>query len=170
MFALMSRSYYWPQMRDDVELCVKTCLVCQQDKVEQWREVRLLQPLPIPNRPWASVSMDFLGGFPKAEGMGAIMVVMDRFSKYVVFIVVLCASSADLVTRMFFANVVKIFGLPEDIMSNRDLRFTGRFWTTLFNMIGSDLKFSTGYHPQIDGQTERVNAMLEDYLRHHTST
>ncbi len=69
MFALMSRSYYWPQMRDDVELCVKTCLVCQQDKVEQWREVRLLQPLPIPNRPWASVSMDFLGGFPKVEGM-----------------------------------------------------------------------------------------------------
>jgi hypothetical protein len=69
MFALMSRSYYWPHMRDDVELYVNTCLVCRQDKVEQRREAGLLQPLLVPDKPWASVSMDFLGGFPKVEGM-----------------------------------------------------------------------------------------------------
>jgi hypothetical protein len=81
-----------------------------------------------------------------------------------------CTCSADLVARKFFANVVKIFGLPEDIVSDRDPKFTGWFWTTLFNMMGFDLKFSTGYHPQTDGQTERVNAFLEDSLRHYAST
>jgi hypothetical protein len=89
--------------------------------------------------------MDFLGGFPKVEGMEVIMVVVGRFSKYVVFIAVPNACSADLAARMFFTNVVKIFGLLEDIVSDCDPRFTGRFWLTLFNMMGSDLKFSTGY-------------------------
>jgi hypothetical protein len=128
--------------------------------VEQRREAGLLQPLPILDRPWASVSMDFLGGFRKVEGMGAIMVVMDKFSKYAVFTTMLSACSTDLVSKMFFVNVVKIFGLPEDIVSDRGPRFIRRFWTALFNMIVFDLKFSTGYHPQIDGQTERVNALL----------
>jgi hypothetical protein len=170
MYAFLSRSYYWPRMREKVELYVKTCLVCQQDKVEQRKEAGLLQPLPVPSRPWASASMDFVGGFPTVEGMSAVMVVVDRFSKYAVFIAVPATCSAELAANLFFANLVQIFGLLEDIVSDRDPRFTGRFWTALFNMMGSDLKFSTGYHPQTDGQTERVNALLEDYLRHYAST
>jgi hypothetical protein len=170
MLALLSRSYYWPKMKEEVELYAKTCLVCQQDKAEQRKDAGLLQPLPVPERPWASVSMDFIGGFPKVEGMGAVMVVVDRLSKYAVFIAVPSNCPAEMAARLFFTHVVKIFGLPEDIVSDRDPRFTGRFWTALFNMLGSELKFSTGYHPQTDGQTERVNALLEDYLRHYAST
>ena len=67
---------------------------------------------------------------------------------------------------LFFANVVKHFGVPADIVSDRDARFTGRFWTSLFGLLGSKLKFSTANHPQTDGQTERTNAVLEEYLRH----
>ena len=138
--------------------------------MEQRKEVGLLQPLPVPNRPWVSISMDFVGGFPTVEGMSAVMVVMDRFSKYAVFIVVPVTCLVELAAKLFFANMVKIFGLPKNIVSDRDLRFIGQFWTALFNMMGSDLKFSTGYHPQTDGQTERVDALLEDYLRHYAST
>jgi hypothetical protein len=129
-----------------------------------------LQPLPVPNRPWAFVSMDFIIGFPTVEGMAVIMVVMDRFSKYAVFIAVSRSCPTELAAKLFFANVVKIFGLLKDIVNDRDPRFTRRFWTALFNMIGFDLKFSIGYHPQTDGWIKKVNALLEDYLRHYAST
>jgi hypothetical protein len=93
------------------------------------------------------------------EGMEAVMVVVDRLSMYDVFIVVPSTCSTDLVARMFFANVVKVFGLLEDVVCDRDPRFIGLFWIALINMMGSELKFSTDYHPQTDGQNERVNAL-----------
>ncbi|KAL0315611.1 UNVERIFIED_CONTAM: Transposon Ty3-I Gag-Pol polyprotein [Sesamum radiatum] len=130
MVALLARRYYWPRMEEDVEAYVRICLVCQLDKVERKKEAGLLQPLPIPEVSWQSISMDFISGFPKVNGMASVLVV-DRFSK--------------------------------------DARFTGRFWTTLFNMMGTELKFSAANHPQTDGQTERMNALVEDYLRHYVS-
>jgi hypothetical protein len=134
-------------MRKEVELSVRTCLVCQQNKVEQRKMARMLQLLPVPNRPWAPSSMDFLDGFLTVEGMMVVMVIVDRFSKYAAFIAIPGSCSTKLATKLFFANVVKICGLPEDIVSDRDPRFTRRFWTALFNMMQFDLKFHTGYHP-----------------------
>ena len=84
--ALLEAAYYWPHMRDDVELYVKTCLVCQQDKVDNQLPGGLLEPLPTPSQPWESVSMDFISALPKSEGFGSIIVVVDRFSKYATFI------------------------------------------------------------------------------------
>ncbi|KAG6533506.1 hypothetical protein ZIOFF_007381 [Zingiber officinale] len=156
-------------MENDVEAYVKTCLVCQQDKTERKKEAGLLQPLPIPEKPWVSVSMDFISGFPKVDGMSSIMVVVDRFSKYAIFIAAPSACSSDVAAELFYRHVVKFFGLPNDIVSDRDTRFTGRFWTALFNMMGTDLKFSTANHPQTDGQTERINHVLEEYLRHYVT-
>lgn len=169
MLALLSRSYYWPKMEDDVEAYVKTCLVCQQDKTERKKEAGLLQPLPVPEKPWVCVSMDFITGLPKVDGMRSIMVVVDRFSKYAVFIPAPHECNAEVAADLFYKFVVKYFGVPEDIVSDRDTRFTGRFWTVLFNLMGSELKFSTANHPQTDGQTERVNALLEEYLRHYVT-
>lgn len=169
MLALISRSYYWPKMEDDIELYVKTCLVCQKDKHERKKQAGLLQPLPIPERPWQSVSMDFISGFPKVEGMRSIFVVVDRFSKYAIFIAAPHACPAEVAAGLFHKFVVKYFGLPEDIVSDRDTRFTGRFWTVLFGLMGSELKFSTANHPQTDGQTERMNQLLEEYLRHYVT-
>ncbi|KAL0387747.1 UNVERIFIED_CONTAM: Transposon Ty3-I Gag-Pol polyprotein [Sesamum radiatum] len=79
------------------------------------------------------------------------------------------ACPAETAAELFFKNVTKYFGVPKDIVSDRDGRFTGRFWMALFNMMGTELKFSTANHPQTDGQTERVNALVEDYLRHYVS-
>ncbi|GLT72473.1 hypothetical protein SLA2020_444050 [Shorea laevis] len=108
--------------------------------------------------------MDFLGGFPKVEGMDTVMVIVDRLSKYIVFIAV------DMAAKLFFTHAVKIFELLEDIISDRDPKFTGRFWTALINMMGFELKFFTSYDPQTDGKTKRVNTLLEDYFRHYAST
>ncbi|CAH9133677.1 unnamed protein product [Cuscuta epithymum] len=156
-------------MEQDMEAYVRTCLVCQQDKTEKRKEAGLLQPLPIPSRPWQSVSMDFISGFPKVGGMSTILVIVDRFSKYGVFVAAPDSCPAEVTAELFFKNVVKPFGLPEDIISDRDSRFTGRFWTALFKILGSDLKFSIAYHPQTEGQTERMNALLEEYLRHYVT-
>ncbi len=167
--ALLESAYYWPRMRDDVEAYVKTCLVCQQDKIEQQSPGGLLEPLPIAERPWDSVTMDFISALPKSEECGSIIVVVDRFSKYATFIAAPTDCTAEEAARLFIRHVVKYWGVPRSIISDRDPRFTGRFWTELFNLLGSELHFSTSFHPQTDGQTERVNALLELYLRHFVS-
>ncbi len=119
----------------------------------------LLKPLPIPEKPWVSLSMDFITGLPKVKDLWSIMVVVDRFSKYASFS--LAPHAAEVAADLFFKNVVKYWGIPADVVSDRDARFTGRFWTSLFELIGTKLNFSTTNHPQTDGQTERVNGLLE---------
>ena len=114
--------------------------------------------------------MDFVSGFPKVDGMTVILVMVDRFLKYAIFILVPAVCTAEVAAALFFRHVVKHFGLPEDIVSDRDARFTGRFWTALFDLMGTKLKFSTSHHPQTDGQTERINALVEQYLRHYVTT
>ena len=167
--ALLSRSYYWPKMGEDVQAYMKFCLVCQLDKTEKKKMEGLLQPLPIPENPWQSVSMDFISGFPKARDCKSIFVVVDRFSKYSVFMAAPEACLAEEAANLFFSHVVKHFGLPKDIINDRDASFTRRFWVELFKLLGSDLNFSTANHPQTDGQTERINGLLEEYLRHYVT-
>ncbi|KAH0665380.1 hypothetical protein KY285_026586 [Solanum tuberosum] len=102
-------------MEDDIEAYVKTCHVCQVDKTERKKEAGLLQPVPIPERPWLSV-----------DGMASIMVVVDRFSKYSIFIVAPNLCSSEIAAELFYKYVVKYFGVPTHIVSGRDTRFTGR--------------------------------------------
>ncbi|GKV19476.1 hypothetical protein SLEP1_g29735 [Rubroshorea leprosula] len=167
--ALVEELYYWPRMRDDVEAYVRTCLVCQQDKIKQRQPGGLLEPLPAPEHPWECITMDFISSLPQSEGCGSILVVVDRFSKYGTFIPAPRDCKAEEAARLFFKHVVKYWGLPCIIISDWDPRFTGKFWRELFKFMGSDLHFSTSFHPQTDGQTERVNALLELYLRHFVS-
>lgn len=126
-----------------MEAYVRTCLVCQQDKPVRQKTAELLEPLPVPEKPWVSLSMDFIIGLPKVKGSASIMVVVDRFSKYATFIPAPQACTAAAAAQLFFKNVVKLWGLPVDIASDRDTRFTGRFWTSLFELLGTQLNFST---------------------------
>ena len=167
--ALAQDQFYWPDMRGDIEAYVKTCLVCQQDKLEQRRPGGQLEPLPIPTRPWESISMDFIHGLPKSEGCQTLMVVVDRFSKYGTFIPASKDCPAQEAAQLLMKHLVKYWGVPKTIVSDRDGRFIGKFWTELFKLLGTELNFSTSFHPQTDGQTERVNALLEIYLRHYVS-
>ena len=98
--------------------------------------------------------MDFITPLPLSKGYNGILFVVARFTKYATFIPTKVPCAAEEVARMFFKNVVKLWGLPLSIVSDRDTRFTGRFWTELFRLVGTKLLMSTSYHPQTDGQTE----------------
>ena len=114
--------------------------------------------------------MDFITEFPKVRDFKSIFVIVDRFSKYSVYIHALDACHAKEATKLFFNHVVKHFGLPRDIVSDRDTQFTCHFWVELFKFLGLELKFFTTNHPQIDGQTEIINALLEEYFMHYVTT
>ncbi|CAL1360521.1 unnamed protein product [Linum trigynum] len=113
--------------------------------------------------------MDFIVSLPKVEGYYCIMVVVHKFSKYGVFIPGPKDMTAEDATRLFFKNLVKCWGIPSNITSDRDGRFKGRFWRELFKIMGSGLNFSTTFHQQRDGQTKCVNALQEVYLGHYVS-
>lgn len=109
--------------------------------------------------------MDFIEGLPKSEGFSVTLVVVDRFTKYAHFIHIKHPFSAQDIAKAVFENVVKFHGLPKTIVSDRDKVFTSQFWQELFKLMGTQLLLSSAYHPQTDGQTERVNQCLEMYLR-----
>ncbi|KAL0331636.1 UNVERIFIED_CONTAM: Transposon Ty3-G Gag-Pol polyprotein [Sesamum angustifolium] len=157
--------FFWGKLKEDVVQWIQSCDVCQKAKAERVPYPGLLQPLPIPHQAWSSVSMDFVEGLPKSEGRNCIMVVVDRFTKYSHFLALTHPFSAELVARFFMDNVYKLHGLPTNIVTDRDKIFTSSFWKELFKLLGTNLNLSIAYHPQSDGQTERVNQCVENYLR-----
>ena len=116
--------------------------------------------------PWMSVLMDFITQFPQVQGYNEIMVIVDHFSNYVIFIPMKMSCGAEKKIH-FFKNVVKYWGIPLSIVSDIYTRFTGNFWTMLFKLIGMWLLHSSSYHPQTDGHTKHIKSLLEDYLRHY---
>lgn len=141
------------------------CTVCQQAKYERVAYPGLLAPLPIPDGAWQMVTSDFIEGLPRYATYNCILVVVDKFSKYAHFLPLSHPFTALQVATTYMNNVFKLHGLPEAIVSDRDKVFTSHVWQELFKLLGTDLKMSSAYHPQTDGQTERVNQCLETYLR-----
>jgi hypothetical protein len=109
--------------------------------------------------------MDFIESLPRSNGFSVILVVVDRLTKYAHFAPVKHPYTTQQIAHIFFSNVVKLHGLPKSIMSDRDRVFTSHFWQELFKLVGTQLHLSSAYHPQSDGQTERVNQCLEMFLR-----
>jgi hypothetical protein len=125
----------------------------------------LLQPLHVPDSAWQIISMDFIEGLPHSGRYNCILVVVHKFSKFSHFILLSHPFSAATVAMAFMDHVYKLHGPPEQIISDRDRIFNSLFWRQLFAMSGTTLKMSSSYHPETDGQTERVNQCLEGYLR-----
>ena len=126
----------------------------------------LLQPLPVPEFAWQVVSLDFIEGLPKSKHYNCILVVVDKFSKYSHFIALTHPFTAIQVAIQFMDHVFKLHGMPQVMVCDRDKIFTSAAWQELFKLTGTALRMSTSYHPQTDGQTERVNQCLEAYLRY----
>ncbi|KAJ4780790.1 polyprotein [Rhynchospora pubera] len=157
--------FYWPAMRKSVMDHVRSCDICQIVKPEHVPLRGLLQPLPVPAEAWSSIGMDFITGLPKSDGKEVLLVVVDRLTKYGHFIPLAHPYSAATVAQAFLDNVYKLHGLPASIVSDRGPVFTSRFWQEIMDKLGIKLNLSTAYHPQSDGQVERVNQCVETYLR-----
>jgi len=162
----LSRLFYWPGMPDDVAEYVRTCPKCQLTKPSNQAPIGLLQPLKTPQHRWEQVTMDFVTGLPRTErGWEAIVVFVDRLTKMIHVVPTTKDVTARATARIFFETVFRHHGMPTAIVSDRDPRFTSAFWSSLHQLLDTELMLSTAYHPQTDGQTERANRTVEDMLR-----
>ncbi|KAA0037817.1 pol protein [Cucumis melo var. makuwa] len=166
MYQDLKRVYWWRNMKREVAEFVSRCLVCQQVKAPRQKPAGLLQPLSIPKWKWENVSMDFITGLPRTlRGFTVIWVVVDRLTKSAHFVPGKSTYTASKWAQLYMSEIVKLHGVPVSIVSDRDARFTSKFWKGLQTAMGTRLDFSIAFHPQTDGQTERLNQVLEDMLR-----
>jgi hypothetical protein len=161
----MRKFFAWKGMKSDISRFIRHCLVCQQAKPDRSKLPDLLQPLEVPSEAWQIVSLDFVEGLPTSGSANCILVVIDYLTKYAHFIPLQHPFSAASVAKLFMSNVYKLHGMPMAIDSDRDKVFTSNWWRELFRLAGVSLRMSTSYHPQTDGQTERLNQTMETYLR-----
>jgi hypothetical protein len=157
--------FSWPNMKHDITQFSSKYEVCAKAKSEHNRLPGLLQPLPIPEQSWHTVSLDFIEGLPKSKTFDTILVVIDKFSKYAHFIPLSHPYTTLTVAQVYLNNIYKLHGLPQIIVSDRDRVFTSAVWQELFRLTHTTLNTSSSYHPQTGGQTERLNQCLETYLR-----
>lgn len=156
---------YWSGIKQGVEDFVKQCQICQQAKHENNHPSDTLQPLPAPDDAWEEFTMYFIEDLPKSETYNVILVIVDRLTKYAHFLPLRHPFTTTQVAKSFLDNVVKLHGVLRSNVSDQDKVFTRHFLHELFQAVGTKLHYSTAYHPQMDGQTERVNQCLEIYLR-----
>ena len=166
MYQDLKMSFWWSGMKRDVSEFVTKCLVCQRVKAEHQVPLGLLQPIRIPEWKWDRITMDFVVGLPlTGRKLDLVWVVVDRLTKSAHFLPVRTDYSLDKLAELYIKEIVRLHGIPIYIISDRDPRFTLRFWGKLQEALGTRLNFSTAFHPQTDGQSERVIQILEDMLR-----
>ena len=162
---LVDLHFHWRGLRGDVLQYVKTWPTCQVVKSNNWAKAGLLRPLEIPSRKWAYITKDLITDLAESNGFMAIVVFMDKLTKMVHLAPCTKEVTAMEYAKLFVDYVFQLHGLPEVIISDRDPHFTGKFWKSLFDLLGTDLRFSTAFHPQTDGQSERMIQTMENFLR-----
>ena len=166
---IVSRSFWWRGLSVAVDAFVRACDLCQRSKAASGKTAGTLHSLPIPDAPWESVSLDFVTALPKTEGgYDTCCVMVDRLTKMVHLVPTRGLPDSPTTARIFFDNVVRLHGVPRTVISDRGPQFTSKFWDSLCTLIGMRSNLSTAYHPQTDGQTERINRVLGDMLRNYT--
>ncbi|GJP56344.1 hypothetical protein CLOM_g15405 [Closterium sp. NIES-68] len=160
----LQQFYYWPYMVTDVQRYMAVCPICQRMKSSHQQPTGLLQPLEPPQCPWQHVTMDF--GLPAgSSGNDAVLLVVDRLTKMVHFAPCRTTITAEETARLLISTVVCLHGISAAIISDRDPKFTSNFWQDTWARYGTRMQFSSAYHPQTDGQTERTNQMMEQLIR-----
>jgi hypothetical protein len=162
----LKENFWWSNMKVDIAKYVSECDTCQRIKASHLKPSGTLQPLPIPSWKWDDISMDFVSGLPlTSRKHDSIWVIVDRLTKTAHFIPVHTTYDAKDYASLYIKHIDRLHGVPKTIISDRGSLFVARFWEQLHKSLGTKIIRSSAYHPQTDGQTERVNQILEDMLR-----
>uniref|UniRef100_A0A3Q3A6S0 Gypsy retrotransposon integrase-like protein 1 n=1 Tax=Kryptolebias marmoratus TaxID=37003 RepID=A0A3Q3A6S0_KRYMA len=168
--ALVNRHFWWPAIVKDVREFVLACTICARNKPSHQSPSGLLQPLPTPRRPWSHIAIDFVTGLPTSKGMNTIFTIIDRFSKACHLIPLRRLPSAFQTAQLLVKHVFRLHGIPQDILSDRGPQFSARVWKHFCSALEAKVSLTSGYHPQSNGQVERMNQELEATLRCLTSS
>lgn len=161
----IAKDFYWPNMLQDIKEYVNSCIVCQTMKTSRISRKFPILPIEAPKRPWSMISVDFIVKLPISQGFDSIFVVIDHFTKMAHFLPCKESITAKETAVMFIKNIFKLHGFPEKIISDRGPQFISKFWSAVFESAGAKVKLTSAFHPQANGQTERTNQSLEQYLR-----
>ncbi len=162
---LLQNRFWWSTLSQDVSRFVQQCKTCNIQKSSRLLPAGLLQPLPLPQRPWSHIAIDFITDLPPSDGHTTILTVIDRFSK-ACRLIPLSKLPTALQTAEYLCNLVfRFYGLPEDIVSDRGAQFMSHVWSAFFQMLQVNVSLTSGYHPQANGQVERLNQEVSRFLR-----
>ncbi|EGE08388.1 hypothetical protein TEQG_08800 [Trichophyton equinum CBS 127.97] len=165
--------YYWHGLLADVSNYVSTCDVCQRIKARRYKEHGELGTIPLPSKPFETITLDFITGLPPSRSEGntfnALLVIVDILTKFALYIPCTKDVKAEGLGYLIFKNIISLFGMPANLVTDRGTLFTCKFWSALCFYLGSKRRLSTAFHPQTDGQTERQNQTIEHYLRCFTN-
>ena len=161
----ITQKFFFPSIFAKIKKYIQECDTCAKTRSKRHKPVGKLKVLPIPHRPFWSVSLDFNVGFPPVGKFNAILVLVCRFSKFAIFIPTSTDINAKELAELLVEHLFTRFGVPNNMISDRGLLFTSKFWRNVSEILKFDHNLSTAFHPQTDGQTERVNQELEHFLR-----
>ncbi|KAK2912287.1 hypothetical protein Q8A73_006400 [Channa argus] len=167
---LLRRHFWWPSLVKDTREFVAACATCARGKTPKKPPDGLLQPLPIPSRPWSHIALDFVTGLPPSHGNTTVLTIIDRFSKAVHFVPLPKLPTATETAELLTQHVLRLHGIPRDIVLDRGPQFVSQVWKAFCKALGATVSLSSGFHPQSNGQTERANQSLETALRCVTSS
>ena len=156
--------YYWPTIFQDIKKYTSTCDICQKTKPRCHAPIGMLQPIPIPSQPFEVVTMDFIPELPECKGCDNILVIVDKLTKYAIFIPTTTTITEKRTAELFF-NVISQYGIPWQVITDWDIRWKGEFWKEICDRMGMKRALTTVYHPQADGQTKIMNQSLEISLQ-----
>uniref|UniRef100_A0A8C6M9F2 Gypsy retrotransposon integrase-like protein 1 n=1 Tax=Nothobranchius furzeri TaxID=105023 RepID=A0A8C6M9F2_NOTFU len=162
--ALVRRSFWWPSMFKDIKEYISACQVCARNKCTNQPPAGLLRSLPIPSRPWSHIALDFVTGLPPSKGFSVILSIIDRFSKACHFVHFKSLPSSAVTAQLLVKHIFQLHGIPDEILSDRGPKFLSKVWKEFAVSLGANVSLSSGYHPQTNGQCERLNQELEAML------
>ena len=166
----IKRYYWWPNMKKDIHNYVLSCSTCARCKIRRHKPYGKIQPLPVPNKPWEIIGVDFIVSLPSSQDCTCIMVVSDHLTKMIHLVPCSDVPSADLTAKMLLYNVFRYHGFPKIIVSDHGSQFSSEFWTSLCSALNTKPRLATAHHQQTNGQVERANSVIEQYLRCYCST
>jgi hypothetical protein len=166
MYHDLRQQFWWTIMRREAARYISECDTCQKVKADYMKPGGLLQLLSILTWKWDDISMDFIMGLPMTtHKFDLIWIIVDRLSKSAHFILVHTRYDAQRYAEIYIARMICLHGVLKTIISDPGSQFVAHFWEQLHVSLGTHLIHSSAYHPQMDGQTERDNPILDDMLR-----